>query len=93
MVEEALLALEGLPDEQFVWLEKRLGEAAWEGIVRPLPTTAAEFERRSFGSGHLRVIRNRFFRLGYLANDSEKDDIDFELSIQQGEAFFFCDLG
>lgn len=79
MAEEALLALEGSPDEQFVWLENRLADAAWEGVVRPLPTTAREFERRSFGPGHLRVIRNRFYRLGYLAADSEEDNIDYEL--------------
>ena len=79
MAEEALLALEGLPDKQFVWLENRLADAAWEGIVRPLPTTAREFERRSFGAGHLRVIRNRFYRLGYLAADSEEDNIDYAL--------------
>jgi len=74
-----LLSLDGKPDAQLVVLEKWLDEAAQKRIVRPLPNAESRFTAQSFGPGQLRVIRNRLYRLGYLATDSEKDDIDDEL--------------
>ncbi len=73
------MALDDAPHEQLLLLESRLDEAAREGVVRPLPTAAEAFTTQSFAAGHLRTLRNRLFRLGYLEKDSERDRIDATL--------------
>jgi len=81
MAKDPLLMLAGQPLEQLSLLESRIEEAAEEEIVRPLPATQEEFTAASFAPDQLRTLRNRLYRLGYLANDSERDNIDEELRL------------
>ena len=67
--------LENQPDQQLIFLEAEFQKAVRLGIIKSMPAREDEFRADEFGKNNVKALRDRLYRLGYLAKDAGQDYI------------------